>query len=272
METTTKTTTKKAMETHRTLTHGMQIRRTDDQYSPVIRVGTVAGMVRAEFNQSGEAFCYTDEPKASWMESNLDKAIESRETVTRERGHDLYWANLQAACLTSDYPGKDAEMKKKREDYESAPIVEDGEIVILEGRLVKVQYNNPNCSDCIVFHEVEVHEDPTTTLDLSKGKMVEVEMDKSGCIPSTEPIPVMSLATTNGRKEDPVTRRVVRNYRMDEQTISDLETVKLLLQELYVNDIICNSIDRTSDNAVSAFYAHMLMLDHIDDVLRTQGK
>jgi len=137
------------------LKHNDQIRRTDDEFSPVITIGTVAGMCRSDFERYGEVYCWTDDESVEgWMEKDIEKAIKIHELVERGRGHDIVWANLHAACLTSNYPGKDEEMLKKREAYANAPVIEDGEIVIIEGRKMRTVYKRRTCSDCIHFEEV----------------------------------------------------------------------------------------------------------------------
>ena len=65
--------------------------------------------------------------------------------------HDLAWINMSGAALTADYKGKAEDMRKQREAYANAIVLDEGDHVIIEGReyTVKILANHENYSDGI---------------------------------------------------------------------------------------------------------------------------
>ena len=65
--------------------------------------------------------------------------------------HDLAWINMLGASLTADYKGKAEDMRKEREAYANAIVLDEGDHVIIEGReyTVKILANHENYSDGI---------------------------------------------------------------------------------------------------------------------------
>jgi hypothetical protein len=100
------------------LTHNQQIRTTRDRYEPTITVGTVEG---------------------SCLKYNDDIAETVKTTI--ERGHDLAWTYRHAACIESNYDGKAEAAAKRHADYAAAVLLEDGELVEIEGRIYKAVYS-----------------------------------------------------------------------------------------------------------------------------------
>lgn len=112
----------------KTLVHGQQVRVAGASWAQTITVGTVEGY----------AAQYNEDPVAA---------------VKREsdRGHNLAWTLLDAACLTSDYPGKAAAMAAKQAAFEAAPVLVDGQRVTIEGRRYTVKIMGLHYSDPIHF-------------------------------------------------------------------------------------------------------------------------
>ena len=133
-----------------TLTHGQQIRKTDDKYSPVITVWTIEGSTRSDIKKNGYAFVMADD--GEWYrEIDEATAIACNINHAKDNGHDVACCLLSASVISSDYDGKDADMFRKRVAYAEAPVIKDGEHVMLEGREVVVKYTRPNVSDCVHF-------------------------------------------------------------------------------------------------------------------------
>jgi len=65
--------------------------------------------------------------------------------------HDLAWINMSGASLTADYKGKAEDMRKQREAYANAIVLDAGDHVIIEGReyTVKILANHESYSDGI---------------------------------------------------------------------------------------------------------------------------
>jgi len=110
------------------LTHGQQVKIAGANWAQAITVGTVEGY----------AAQYKEDPVAM---------------VKREmsRGHNLAWTNQEAACLSSDYPGKNAAMIAKKEAFGTAPWLVEGQAVEIEGRQYTVHINGVHYSDPVKF-------------------------------------------------------------------------------------------------------------------------
>ena len=52
----------------------------------------------------------------------------------------LAWTLQHSNALTSNYAGKAAELAKKAAQFDSATVLEDGEVVTVEGRVYAVRY------------------------------------------------------------------------------------------------------------------------------------
>jgi hypothetical protein len=123
----------------KTLVHDQQIKTRQDQYSPVITIGTIEG--------------YAKERGA-----DVQKALEQNEKNAKANPwtkYDLAWASQSGTCLTADYPGKAEEMAKKAQAYKDAVMLENGEQVTIEGRDYTVKYTGPHFSDPIHFIPVK---------------------------------------------------------------------------------------------------------------------
>lgn len=117
----------------KTLHHNQQIKVESFTFRPVITVGTQKG--------------YYDE----YAESNAKYGLTYEEDVNE----DYAYAIRSASCLTANYPGKAEELERKRIAYENAPAVENGEIVVIDGRRFKVHITGENYSDPIHFKEIK---------------------------------------------------------------------------------------------------------------------
>jgi hypothetical protein len=110
-------------------------------HGQIVRVKSfteLAGMIRV-FTLRGYALEYGNDPE---------------EVIARARknNHDLNPAGLQeAAVITADYPGKDAELRAHHKLIDEAPEIEDGETVTIEGNDFKVKVLGQRFSDPITF-------------------------------------------------------------------------------------------------------------------------
>lgn len=118
------------------LYHGQQIRTNmDGQFRPVITVGTMEGYA-AQYNETAE------------------KAMAQQIRCLEANPHNglcFAWANKSASCLTSDYKGKALALELAAAAYGQAVLVEDGEVVLIEGRIFTVKYMGINYSDPVKF-------------------------------------------------------------------------------------------------------------------------
>ena len=115
-------------KTMKTLTHGQQIKTTIDNHRPVITVGTIAGFAAAMKDDVGQATV---------------QAIAN--------GWSLAWTNKAPAVLESPYAGIELRRAKEADAYAAAVIVEDGEIVEIDGRQYKARYVRREVSDPVKF-------------------------------------------------------------------------------------------------------------------------
>jgi hypothetical protein len=123
MKTTTPTTT---------LSHNQIIRvKGFSQYANKITVGTARGYA-AE---------YYDAPEESHK-----RALDN--------GHDTAWANQSASVLSADYPGKKQELDAKAAAIASAPEIENGQTVEIEGELFTVRVTGERYSDPVHFKRI----------------------------------------------------------------------------------------------------------------------
>ena len=111
------------------LTYGQQIKTNQDRYRPVITIFTVRGYAK----QYGED-----------QENAYNQA--------KGNGHLLACGQMHASILTDNYNGKDDDIKQKALAYENAPLIEDGEIVDIDGVKYITQYKG-QYSDCVHFIE-----------------------------------------------------------------------------------------------------------------------
>ena len=104
-----------------------QVKTNQDRFDSKFIVGSVEG-----YNRRRET-----------SEEELERAIGFK--------HDLAWINMLGASLTADYKGKDEDMRKQREAYANAIVLNEGDHVIIEGReyTVKILANHENYSDGI---------------------------------------------------------------------------------------------------------------------------
>ncbi len=104
-----------------------QVKTTQDKFDSKFLVGSVEGSTRGR-----ETF-----------EEALERAIGFK--------HKLAWVNMLGASLTADYKGKAEDMRKEREAYANAIVLDAGDHVIIEGReyTVKILANHENYSDGI---------------------------------------------------------------------------------------------------------------------------
>ena len=104
-----------------------QVKTNQDKFDSKFIVGSVEGSIRGR-ETSAEA---------------LERAIGFK--------HKLAWVNMLGASLTADYKGKAEDMRKEREAYANAIVLDAGDHVLIEGReyTVKILANHENYSDGI---------------------------------------------------------------------------------------------------------------------------
>ena len=110
-----------------TLNNRDQVKTNQDKFDSEFIVGSVEG-----YNRGRET-----------SEEALERAIGFK--------HDLAWVNMSGASLTADYKGKDEDMRKEREAYANAIVLDEGDRVIIEGReyTVKILAKHESYSDGI---------------------------------------------------------------------------------------------------------------------------
>jgi len=106
---------------------GQQIKTPHDEYSPVIEIGT-----SKDFSKDGSHI----NTEGKWTPESISFYFEGWKIWETNCGRnwkkEYLWANRRAACLTSNYPGKSEEMELKRQAYENAIMIDDGDIVEVE--------------------------------------------------------------------------------------------------------------------------------------------
>jgi hypothetical protein len=128
----TQTTTPTTTMTPITLHHGQEIRVAGfSKFAQRITVGTARGYA-AQYNESPEA--------------GHARAIAN--------GHETAWANQDSACLTDDYLGKAEELEAKASATASAPEIEHGQTVEIEGEIFRVIVAGERYSDPVHFRRV----------------------------------------------------------------------------------------------------------------------
>jgi hypothetical protein len=118
------------------LTHRQQIRTTMDKYEPEIIVCSVEGCVRDRGGDPSLAY---------------EKEIQRAEDCGTAA--QTVFSNQSPACLTADYPGKAEAHAAKRAAYAAAVLIENGELVEIEGRVYKARYTRRDCCDPVIFEE-----------------------------------------------------------------------------------------------------------------------
>lgn len=71
-----------------------------------------------------------------------------------ESNHEKAWTVYAGACITADYPGKNEEIERIKKDFETWPLIVNGEVVMIDERLYRAKCNGLNVSDPISFKEV----------------------------------------------------------------------------------------------------------------------
>lgn len=80
----------------------------------------------------------------------LKEYIKRNNINTTISGHEV-WSYKYPTCISSSYKGKEVVLQIKQNNYKSAPILEDGEIVKVDELLYKVKINGIDYSDPIEF-------------------------------------------------------------------------------------------------------------------------
>lgn len=128
------------------LTAGQQIKTPYDEYRPVIIIGTTSS-----FSKDGTHIG----PEGTWLDEAIPFHLEGWKIWETNCGRDwkkqYAWANQRGACLTADYPGKAAEMERKAKAYADAVMVDDGDIVEIEGLQFEVTCIKRQVSDPVHF-------------------------------------------------------------------------------------------------------------------------
>jgi len=114
------------------LTYGMEVRgKGFPDYTPKITVFTVEGYARKN----------KEDPAAA-----VKRAIEN--------GHELTGTTGGMSVMTDDYPGKAEAHAKALKETAAAPVLDNGELVEIEGRTYAVRLVGANYSDPIHFKPV----------------------------------------------------------------------------------------------------------------------
>jgi hypothetical protein len=85
-----------------------------------------------------------------YAKKHNDSVVEAL-ALARKFGHDLAYTVTCGLCITSNYPGKAEALAKKFADTAAAPLIENGETVIIEGRTYTAKYTRDWVSDPVHF-------------------------------------------------------------------------------------------------------------------------
>lgn len=102
------------------LKHEDQIRTEMDKYRPKIRIYTVKEC-----------------QKKYGAEYEVEKGKENGSVFIMKSG----------ACITGNYPGKEEAHRKAQKEYDEAPLIKDGDLILIDGMIFKVNYTNIRYSD-----------------------------------------------------------------------------------------------------------------------------
>lgn len=112
---------------------GQQIKTPYDQYRPEIIVNT-----SKNFSKNGTHIG----PEGTWLDESIEFHLEGWKIWERNCGRDwkrhYLWANQSPCVLTANYPGKAEAMRKKEEAYDNALMLDDGDIVEVDGMQFEV--------------------------------------------------------------------------------------------------------------------------------------
>lgn len=113
-----------------------QVKTVYDKYQPVITIGTVKEMVTGNM--------YSDD-------FNWDDFTKKELSFGRDARDQYAWGLLHGSMICSNYKGKDRDMEIKRQSYEDAVLIEDGESVIIDGNVFVATVLAGDYSDKIHF-------------------------------------------------------------------------------------------------------------------------
>ena len=118
------------------LVAGQQVKTEYDKYQPVITIGTSNAL--NVNNLYGKKFVW-------------DEFSKKEISFGRDPRKNYAWGNQHGAMICADYDGKDREMELKRQAYEDAYLIKDGESVIIDGNVFVTTVLEGDYSDKIHF-------------------------------------------------------------------------------------------------------------------------
>lgn len=121
------------------LVAGQQVKTEYDKYQPVITIGT-----SKPFNLKNPY-----DKKFVW-----DEFSEQEISFGRDPRKNYAWGNQHGSMICSDYEGKDRDMELKRQAYEDAYLIKDGESIIIDGNIFVATVLEGDYSDKIHFELV----------------------------------------------------------------------------------------------------------------------
>lgn len=132
------------------LTAGQQVKTPYDSYSPVIKIGTTV-----DFSKNGTHIG----PEGKWLDEAIPFHFEGWKIWEANCGRNwkkqYVWALQSSAMICADYPGKAAEMERKRQAYKDAVVLDDGDIVEVDGMKFEVYCAKRCVSDPIHFTMID---------------------------------------------------------------------------------------------------------------------
>ncbi len=187
------------------LIDNQQIKTEMDKYSPVITVHTI------------EVF-YSE------MKYSKEEAQEKIKKSIRE-GNSQAWTNRHASVLTADYKGKAEVMRKKKEAYQNAILLLDGELVTIRGIVYKVKYGNINCAAPIHFMicSDSIVNKIENVIEMTESNFREMIDTVNTCFSTMEMRAIMRRCTSTGKWTVENIKAVVS---LSDDSIKELEVTR----------------------------------------------
>ena len=80
-------------------------------------------------------------------------SVERFNEINRTKFGIVAFVTNPGTCLVADYPGKEEAMRREKEEYEASPIIEEGDVVEVDGieHTFIAHVNGTKYSDCVSF-------------------------------------------------------------------------------------------------------------------------
>lgn len=140
-----------------TLTHNQQVRVPALRYASKIVILTLSGFYaehRAKYGNVERDFPHATEEGLEWLKKAEAMTIEDYDQDQRNKGGALPTSMQSPSVLCADYPGKAERLAKERAEEAAAPVLEDGQVVEIDGKLWTVKVGRVGTCDPVHFFPV----------------------------------------------------------------------------------------------------------------------